>query len=368
VASLEFTTPAPRQSPARAWLRPLVAAKRGLDRVVWFFDSSEVAQSKGANRLRRGVALLFFVYGLELAISNFAKGGFPSMGQGILLMLSIALFANRGGEFLRDLLAVGLALFSYGLVSTFARKLDFTVHYTPQIRVERFLFHGTLPTVWLQHHLGTSATGPVTVFAVLMYVSHFVIPAALGFLLWMTRRRRPFQALMFGLITVTILGEMTFVLAPTAPPWLASQHGFTPHVQHLLKQAFGGIHLNELAVHEGNPHAYNIVAAMPSLHAGFPVVGLLVATHYGLSRWIRGVLAIQFLGVVFSIVYLGDHYVIDAVVGVGYACLAWWLVRLALRMDEQAERPDPRPADVPAHAAVAAARATGSRAGVRGSR
>jgi PAP2 superfamily len=338
VASFELATPAPAQSPARALLRPFVSAKRGLDRVVWFFDGSEVARSKGANRLRRGVALLFLAYGLELAVSNLAKGAFPSMGQGILLMLAVALFVNRGGEFVRDLLAVVLALFSYGLVSTFAEKLNFTVHYSPQIDSERFLFHGTLPTVWLQHHLGTARTGPLAVFSVLMYLSHFVVPAVLGFALWVRRKRRTFQALMFGLITVTLLGEMTFVLAPTAPPWLASQQGLTPHVHHLLKQALAGLHLDQLAVREGNAHSYNIVAAMPSLHAAFPIVGLLVATHYGLSRWIRAALVLQFLGVCFAIVYMGDHYVVDAIVGVAYASVAWFLVRLGLRADEQTPR------------------------------
>ena len=365
MASLELATPALSRTPTRILLRPLVATKRALDRVVWFFDGSEVARSKGATRLRRGLALLFFAYGLELAISNFSRGAFPSMGQGILLMLSVALFVNRGGEFVRDLLAVVLALFSYGLVSSWAEKLNFTVHFAPQIDSEKFLFHGTLPTVWLQQHLGTSSTGPLALFSVLMYLSHFVVPAVLGFGLWIKRDRRTFQALMFGLITVTLIGEMTFVLAPTAPPWLASEHGLTPHIHHMLKQALGGLHLDQLAVREGDPHSYNIVAAMPSLHAAFPIVGLLVAAHYALPRWVRAALVVQFLGVVFAIVYMGDHYVVDALVGVAYACLAWFLVRLALRTDERAETPDAVPAYVPARAAVAAAPASGRGAGGR---
>ena len=363
MASLEFTTPAPQRSSARSLLRPLGAGKRVLDRVVWFFDGSEVARSKGATRIRRGIALLFFAYGLELAVSNLARGGFPSMGQGIMLMLSVALLVNRGGEFVRDLLAVILALFSYGLVSTYAEKLNFTVHYAPQVDAERFLFHGTLPTVWLQHHLGTSGTAPLALFSVVMYLSHFVVPAVLGFAMWIKRDRRTFQALMFGLITVTLIGEMTFVLAPTAPPWLASQHGFTPHIDHLLKQAMQGLHLDQLAVREGNPHSYNIVAAMPSLHAAFPVVGLLVAAHYALPRWVRAALVLQFLGIVFAIVYMGDHYVVDAVAGVAYAYAAWFLVRRGLRADEELRSANAESAYVPAGAAVAVTPATGPRAG-----
>jgi len=369
VASLEITTavvPA-RRSPARKLLRPLAPVRQVLDRVVWFFDQSEVARSKGANRLRRGVALLFLAYGLELAASQLAKGAFPTLGQGVLLMLSVALFVGRGGEFVRDLLAVVLALFSYGLVSSFAEKLNFTVHYTPQIDTERFLFHGTLPTVWLQHHLGTARTGWLAVFSVLMYLSHFVVPAVFGFVLWMKRKRHVFQALMFGLITVTLLGEMTFVLAPTGPPWLASQHGLTPHVDHLLKQALGGMHLHQLAVREGNAGSYNIVAAMPSLHAGFPIVGLLVAIRYGLPRWVRAGLVLQFLGVVFAIVYMGDHYVVDTLVGVVYACVAAFLVNRGLRDDIRPAKADPLGRAAPAPAPALAA-ATGPGAAGRGAR
>ena len=369
MASLEIATPAPAQrSSARTFLRPLAPVRRALDRVVWFFDQSEVARSKGANRLRRGVAVLFFAYGVELAGSQLAKGAFPTMGQGVLLMLSVALFANRGGEFVRDLLAVVLALFSYGLVSSFAEKLNFTVHYAPQIDTERFLFHGTLPTVWLQHHLGTARTGPLAVFSVLMYLSHFVVPAVFGFVLWMRRKRHVFQALMFGLITVTLLGEMTFVLAPTGPPWLASQHGLTPHVDHLLKQALGGMHLDQLAVREGDPGSYNIVAAMPSLHAAFPIVGLLVAVRYGLPRWVRAGLVLQFLGVVFAIVYMGDHYVVDAVVGVAYALLAAFLVNLGLRADERPAQADAAVRSLPARPVGVPAPATGPAGGGRAAR
>jgi hypothetical protein len=317
-------------------VRPLAAAKRGIDRAAWFFDSSDVARTKGANRIRRCLALLFLAYGLELAGTRLASGAFPTMGQGILLMLACALFFNRGGEFVRDLVAVLLGLFSYGLVSQFAEKLDFKVHYLPQVDAERFLFGGTLPTVWLQHHLGAGRTGALAIFSMLMYLSHFVVPAVLGFVLWMRRRRAPFQALMFGLLGVTVLGEMTFVLAPTAPPWLAAQKGLIEPVQHVAKQGLADLHLTQLAKREGNPASYNIVAAMPSLHAAFPIVSLLVAIRYGLPRWVRVGLVLQFVAVLFAIVYMGEHYVVDAILGVAYGLLASFLVHRALRADEPA--------------------------------
>jgi hypothetical protein len=165
---------------------------------------------------------------------------------------------------------------------------------------------------------------------------------------------------MFGLLAVTVLGEMTFVLAPTAPPWLAAQHGLIPPVDHVAKQGLYDLHLTKLAVREGNPQSYNIVAAMPSLHAGFPIVSLLVAIRYGLGRWVRALLALQFVAVVFAIVYMGEHYVVDALVGVAYALVASYVVDRALRADEPGAeaRPEvlrlPAPAPAPLRSAAAA--------------
>jgi hypothetical protein len=33
---------------------------------------------------------------------------------------------------------------------------------------------------------------------------------------------------------------------------------------------------------------------------------------------------------VFAVVYTGEHYVVDAVVGIFYALAAWWLLQRAL--------------------------------------
>ena len=67
-----------------------------------------------------------------------------------------------------------------------------------------------------------------------------------------------------------------------------------------------------------------MVAAVPSLHAGYP---LLMALFVGeKAPRLAPVLAVYVLAVWMAIVYLGEHYVFDVVTGAIYAVVAYLLV------------------------------------------
>jgi len=216
------------------------------------------------------------------------------------------------------------------------------VHYRPQIDADRILGFGTIPTVWLQEHLYHGRTGPLEIFAMVMYLSHFFAPLLLGLTIWWWGKERGFSDLMFGLLIVSVLAEITFVLVPTAPPWLAAEHGFLPPVHHVIKQGLADLGLGSAAAVYGSAGSYNIVAAVPSLHVAWPVVGLCVIRRHGLPRWLFALQAAQLAGVIFSIVYTGEHYAFDAVVGAVYALGAWALLTRVVRI------PASRPADTAA--------------------
>jgi membrane-associated phospholipid phosphatase len=99
----------------------------------------------------------------------------------------------------------------------------------------------------------------------------------------------------------------------------------------VIKQGLYDIGLTDLAARKDEPGSYNIVAALPSLHAAWPVIALLVIRKHRLPRWLFVSQALLVLGVVFAIVYTGEHYLVDAVVGCVYAFAAWWLLHAALR-------------------------------------
>lgn len=92
-----------------------------------------------------------------------------------------------------------------------------------------------------------------------------------------------------------------------------------PHV--LSRTAFG-----PLLPHSGSPdssYAFepNAVASWPSVHVGMTVVLALLATGAG-RRWgIAGAVYALLMGA--SLVYLGEHYLIDVAGGGVIAMLAW---------------------------------------------
>src|SRR5207247_9644011 len=84
---------------------------------------------------------------------------------------------------------------------------------------------------------------------------------------------------------------------------------------------FHGRYLYSYAIYDINP---NEVAAFPSLHAAFPFLAFLFARRtFGRVGW----LMLAYSACVwFSIVYLGEHYVVDILGGLAYAAAAYWMV------------------------------------------
>ena len=311
------------------------------------FERGPAAQTVGATRLRRGVAALMAAYAVVYASLTLSRGQGLSIAAFITLLIAVALYANRTARFLRDWVPVFVGLALYVMTEAAVPDLGMKVHYTPQIDVDRVLGFGTLPTTWLQSHLYGGGTGPLEIFSLVMYASHFLAPLILAFLIWAFWERRGFAELLFGILAVSILGDITFLLAPTAPPWLAAQHGLIEPVQPIITDALYAVHLDALASQKGDPSAYNIVAAIPSLHAAWPVICLLVIRKYRLPGWLFATQLAITIGVVFAIVYTGEHYLIDAIVGIVYAFAAWWLLQLAFGA-KRAIRPAPPAAPSPA--------------------
>jgi PAP2 superfamily len=313
-----------------ALVRPFKVALTGLDRLVMRVDLAPDGQTVGVVRLRRAVAVLIGGFAIVYLVQSGLHGRFISPVGLVMLMMPVALYVNRGGRFLRDWVPILLGIFAYSATISAVPAFGLGVHYLPQIDADRIIGMGTLPTNWLQAHLYNGHIGALEFFSAAMYISHFLAPLLLAFLLWAFWRGRGFSDLLFGILTVSILGDITFLLAPTAPPWLASEQGLIPPVHPILKDTLAHLQLNGLANLKGDAGSYNVVAAVPSLHAAWPVVCLLVIRKYRLPLWLFSAQAALTLGIVFAIVYTGEHYVIDAIIGALYAFVAWWLVQWVL--------------------------------------
>jgi hypothetical protein len=309
-------------SRVKEWLRS------PLRRLEWLLDESQMSRSSGATRIRLVVGSLFVAYGLALEAIALDRGHFK-ISPLWFLVGSLPIFLNRLGRFGRYFLPVILGFYAYGVASSYAAEFKLDVHYVTQIKADELLGAGSIPTIWLQAHLYRGTTGPLEVFCLVAYIGHFFVPLGLGIVLALMNRAREFRLLMFSLLAVLLMGTITFMVAPTAPPWLAAQNGYLGDVHHILKQTLASVHLDSVAAMEGDASRYDITAAAPSLHAAFPFICLLVAIRARLPRAVTAFLAADVLSVVFAIVYMGEHYVFDAVVGLVYGLVAVSLVRAA---------------------------------------
>jgi len=187
--------------------------------------------------------------------------------------------------------------------------------------LDRHLFDGHEPTLILQAAAGQLADSELLEAAgALIYGAHFLLPVAVGAWLW-ARDRDAFGRFGFTLVILCAMAFATYVVAPTSPPWLAQPSS----VRHLIEDAIQRSGLPQGMVWLYSHHDYNLYAAFPSLHAGFPVVA--AAAAWQRNRVVGALLWAWAALVWIAVVYLGEHYVSDVVGGIAYASIAIVMVR-----------------------------------------
>ncbi|MDT4915038.1 MAG: hypothetical protein QOC66_4166 [Pseudonocardiales bacterium] len=252
-----------------------------------------------------------------------------------LALTSIGHTWRHTAQVVLDWLPFTAVLMLYDRTRGVADRLGISLHEADIVRAEEWLFGGTEPTVWLQHHL----YDPAHVYwydalCTLVYTSHFLATPILAALLWL-RDRVLWLRYISRVIVLSFAGLITYCVFPEAPPWMAAGDGLTDPVARLSARGWIWLHagnVNEALASAQNEGA-NPVAAMPSLHIAFAVlVALMIATRIR-SRW-RYLLALYPAAMGFTLVYCGEHYVLDLIAGVAYA----WIVHLALNRWERRRR------------------------------
>lgn len=239
------------------------------------------------------------------------------------VLLIPALFIKRTRSFLLEWIPFIIIFLSYEFLRGIADHLNQTVNYSFAIWGDQTFF-GPLPSNWLQQHLYRPGTlNWYDYLSTIIYFLHFVLPLSFAFLLWI-KNRASFRKFVGGFLVLSYTGLLTYVAFPAAPPWLASDNGYIPHVYKILNITFQTFpeKLNIPSIYtsfDSNP-----VAAFPSLHAAYPLLILLFAVKFFGKK---GLIFLPYvLAVWFSIVYMGEHYVTDIVGGIIYTVLSFYLV------------------------------------------
>ena len=201
-----------------------------------------------------------------------------------------------------------------------ANRLGFPLHVLGPVRADEAVF-GAVPTVWLQEHLHDGTARWYDAAAALVYVTHFVTIPLVTAVVWFWVRDR-FTEWLTAVLTLSLVGIAGYVVYPAAPPWLAAEAGEIGPVERISGIGWQWLHLDVVAdLTDLGQAGSNPVAAMPSLHAG---AALLVAGFAALSvgwGW-RLVLAAYAVAMAVTLVYTGEHYVVDVVAGWLVAALA----------------------------------------------
>lgn len=219
-----------------------------------------------------------------------------------------------------DWLPFSAVLLLYDRTRGVADGLGISVHEHDILDAEKWLFGGAEPTVWLQHHLYDAAhVHWYDALVTLVYTSHFLATPVLAAILWL-RDRVLWLRYISRVIALALAGLLTYCLFPEAPPWMAARDGLTDPVARLSARGWVWLNFDNLndVLARAQEDGANPIAAMPSLHIAFAVLVALTIGAQLRTRW-RWLIALYPVAMGFTLVYTGEHYVLDLVVGAGYA-------------------------------------------------
>jgi membrane-associated phospholipid phosphatase len=200
----------------------------------------------------------------------------------------------------------------------------------PQIRAEAFLFGRPIPTVWLQEHLwhGGDDLRWWDYATWFVYLTHFFVTLVVAAILWRWAHHH-FARYASMICVLAMTGFATYLLYPAAPPWMAARDGSIGEANRTIGVTWQHVPITHFgSLFEKGTRYANNVAAMPSLHAAYALLASLFLWGV-LPKWTRPLLVLYPLAMAFSLVYGGEHYVVDCLAGWVFASASFLVVNWA---------------------------------------
>ncbi|GLP82204.1 phosphatase PAP2 family protein [Mycobacterium antarcticum] len=281
-----------------------------------------------------------FAFNRELLLVYICSGlAVASIGQGRRVLYVV-----------RDWLPFAVVLIAYDLSRGAATLIGRPTLWQWQADADRWLFSGTMPTVWLQEHLKLPQPPWWEVVISSVYMSFFILPYVVAAVLWM-RDRDEWKAFVRLFVGLSVAGLAIYALLPAAPPWAAARctaddvtggpsnpgcmfrsargvpdggllgamqinhDGANVWVERIVARGWGNLHLHSAtALLDQGQASVNLVAAIPSLHAGMTAAVSAFLWTRVRPRW-RPLLVAYPLIMAFTLVYTAEHYVVDILLG-----------------------------------------------------
>ncbi|MDN4516332.1 phosphatase PAP2 family protein [Mycolicibacterium austroafricanum] len=281
-----------------------------------------------------------FAFNRELLLLYICTGlAAASIGQGRRMLYVV-----------RDWLPFALVLIAYDFSRGAALLVGTPTLWHWQADMDRWLFGGTMPTVWLQERLKLPEPPWWEVAISSVYMSFFILPYVVAAVLWL-RNRDEWKAFVRLFVALSFTALVIYAIVPAAPPWAAArctptdvsggpsdpgcmfrsargvpdggllgsmqavQPGANDWIERIVARGWRVLELHSAsALIDQGQASVNLVAAIPSLHAGLSL-GIAVFLWTRLNNVWRPVLVAYPLVMAFTLVYTAEHYVIDILLG-----------------------------------------------------
>jgi membrane-associated phospholipid phosphatase len=271
--------------------------------------------------LRQKTLRIIGVAGSLFCIAAFIKSpSFPTPDKLIIFLIFVFMAVGQAWSMLKRLLPFVAILLVYESFRSVADQLNNHVNYTLAPHIDKALF-GNLPTIYLQNWLWHGHLSWYDFVFYLAYMLHFILPIGLALVIWKLRETDYWRFVVTFLIT-SFAGFLTFFFFPAAPPWLAAQGNYIPHITRISSDVWAGLGLKDFPSFY-NHISPNPVAAIPSLHAAWAtLIVIFTYTLFG-RRW--ALLAGIYPSLIFmGTVYQGEHYAFDVLAGILYAVTGYF--------------------------------------------
>lgn len=289
-----------------------------------------------------------FVYGTMAAYAVASIGLMATKQVGItsehVILIGLVVFAvlGRARPFVWDWLPFLFVAVMFEDLSAVGAKIAGKVHDIAPILFEKSFLGGAVACSWLQEHIGFGVIGhALGVVLSVEYLFHFAAPLVAGMWLWVRHRDR-FGTFVSAYILVMGMGFIGYLLYPEMPPWLAANKGLLPPVHRIVVETLQGLggFGNFYAGADPEPNA-----AMPSLHVSVPlIVTLSIISVKGWGNRRAWLWMLYPLTISFGVVYLGEHYISDTVVGLALGAVCFTVAEVMHSLGERRRLATPAPA------------------------
>lgn len=242
----------------------------------------------------------------------------------LVAILSVTYFAGEGSrKALYGFLPFVIYWILYDSMRVYPNYMVNDVHINEPYEIEKSWFGiqtetGVLtPNEFLANHRHPflDLIGPI------FYLCWVPVPLAYTIYLYFKDKRLMLE-FSLSFLLVNILGIIGYYLYPAAPPWYYFTYG-SEFIANTPGSAAGLLRFDEitgLTLFEGmyNKNA-NVFAAVPSLHAAFPIL----LTYFGWKKRLKVatvIFAFITIGIWCTAVYTNHHYIIDLLAG-GFCAL-----------------------------------------------